>query len=64
MNHRARGARLALIALAVGSCGRGPSDGPVLLVSVDTLSADRVGAWGCPFARTPELDRLDRKSVV
>ncbi len=34
---------------------RGPN---VLLVSIDTLRADHVGAYGYPLATTPNLDRL------
>ena len=35
----------------------------VLLVTVDTLTADRVGCYGDPAARTPEMDRLARRGV-
>ncbi len=41
--------------------GRGAGDGPnLLLLSVDTLRADRIGAGGDPDARTPWIDRLAR----
>ncbi len=36
----------------------------VLLVTIDTLRADRVGAYGDVKARTPTLDRLAREGVV
>ncbi|MBX7187396.1 MAG: sulfatase, partial [Vicinamibacteria bacterium] len=36
----------------------------VLLVTIDTLRADRVGAYGDSKARTPTLDRLARDGVV
>jgi arylsulfatase A-like enzyme/Tfp pilus assembly protein PilF len=59
-------AGLALLAgLALAGCGRGaarpaPRDGApnVLLVSIDTLRADRVGAYGAGFGATPTLDAL------
>lgn len=36
----------------------------VILVSVDTLRADRVGAYGHDRAHTPTLDRLAREGVL
>ncbi|MEZ5292952.1 MAG: sulfatase-like hydrolase/transferase [Vicinamibacterales bacterium] len=54
-----RGAVLGLVAAAVlaAGCGRGrPTN--VLLVTLDTVRADHVGAYGYPAARTPVLDRL------
>jgi arylsulfatase A-like enzyme/Tfp pilus assembly protein PilF len=35
-----------------------PSRPNILLVTIDTLRADRVGAWGYAAAHTPVLDRL------
>jgi hypothetical protein len=58
-----RNACAAVLAGALlAACARGPSAprGPVLLVSVDTLPANRVGCYGDPRARTPSLDRLAR----
>jgi len=52
-----------LAALLLASCAgdrSGPERAPVLLVTIDTLSADRVGCYGCPTVRTPHLDRLAR----
>jgi arylsulfatase A-like enzyme len=45
----------------VAETPRGPS---VLLVSVDTLRADRVGAYGYRDARTPVMDTLAADGVV
>lgn len=36
----------------------------VVLVTIDTLRADRVGAYGHASARTPTLDRLAREGVL
>jgi arylsulfatase A-like enzyme/parvulin-like peptidyl-prolyl isomerase len=36
----------------------------VLLVTIDTLRADRVGAYGHRAAQTPHLDRLSREGVL
>jgi arylsulfatase len=49
----------ALVALACGE----PPPANVVLISVDTLRADRLGAWGHADARTPVLDRLAREGV-
>ncbi|MEE9608842.1 MAG: sulfatase [Myxococcota bacterium] len=45
--------------------GRERADRPsVILVSLDTLRADRVGTYGHPGARTPTLDRLAAEGVA
>ena len=49
---------LLLLLLAAGAR---PS---VLLVTIDTLRADRVGAYGHAAAQTPHLDRLAREGVL
>ncbi len=60
---------LAGLALALGvagaGCGGGASpEGPsVLLVSIDTLRADHVGAYGAEAAHTPVLDALAVRGV-
>jgi choline-sulfatase len=38
-------------------------DPTVLFISIDTLPADRVGAYGCPTVRSPEIDRLARQGI-
>ena len=60
-------AALCLIVLLVALLARRGGSHPynVVLISLDTLRADRVGAWGFPgAARTPELDRLAARSVL
>jgi choline-sulfatase len=53
---------VALLALA-GGCSR-PAGAPnVLLISIDSLRADRLGAWGNPRATSPTLDRLAAEGV-
>lgn len=51
---------LALIGLGLGDChGRDPrTASSLLLVTVDTLRADRVGAYGSTRGLTPALDHL------
>src|SRR5918994_3100968 len=48
-----------LLALAAA-----PASPNVLLVTIDTLRADRVGAYGHAGAATPVLDRLAREGVL
>ena len=61
--------RLLLAALvACSACTRAQRPAPkppsVLLVTIDTLRADRVGAYGDAQARTPQLDALARSGVL
>lgn len=48
----------ALLATALSACARAPARPNVLLISVDALRADAVGAYGCPRRTTPFLDSL------
>lgn len=68
----ARAARLLLLAVWC-ACGRpdAPADGtllfpeaPVLLVSIDTLRADRLGCYGYDRGTSPVLDALAEESVL
>ncbi len=48
-----------------GGTGAEPGPAPdVVLISVDTLRADRLGAYGSPLALTPEIDRLAAEGFV
>ena len=40
------------------------ADGPLILISIDTLRADRVGAYGNTTVRTPNIDALARDGVL
>jgi arylsulfatase A-like enzyme/cytochrome c-type biogenesis protein CcmH/NrfG len=51
------GAALGL-AVLLAACSREPRPERVLLITVDTLRADHVGAYGDELARTPALDAL------
>ncbi len=57
------GSLAALLAAACGDTARPWQVDNVLLVTVDTLRADRVGAYG-PGARTPRIDALAQRSLV
>jgi arylsulfatase A-like enzyme/Tfp pilus assembly protein PilF len=60
----AAGAAVAALP-AVARAAPGPAGGPnVLLVTIDTLRADRVGAYGHAAAATPAIDRLAREGVL
>ncbi len=62
-----RGSPRALVllaaALALSACGRKPPSA-VVLVSVDTLRADHLPAYGYRNVETPNLDALARDSIV
>jgi choline-sulfatase len=54
-----------LLAVAAASCGRLPSrPRTVVLLSVDTLRADRLGVYGATSPRTPVIDELGREARV
>jgi arylsulfatase A-like enzyme/Flp pilus assembly protein TadD len=69
--HSLRVVLAAAIGIVGAACG-GEADGSraapirahsVLLITIDTLRADRVGAYGYAPARTPALDQLAREGV-
>jgi len=53
-----------LLALAVPACGGGPPPPSVLLVTIDTLRRDHVGAYGDDRGLTPRLDALAAGGLV
>lgn len=60
-------ALLALLVAGLSACGRAPvREGPpnILLVSLDTFRADRIGAMGNPDGLTPNLDRFAGEGVM
>ncbi|MBX6773004.1 MAG: sulfatase [Chloroflexi bacterium] len=58
----AAGAKAAPASVPLPTPGR-PSQPHVLLVTIDTLRADRLGCYGYARAHTPVLDRLAREGV-
>lgn len=40
------------------------TDGPIILISIDTLRADRLPAYGYTGTQTPSIDRLARDGVL
>lgn len=62
-----RGAGLAALALWLAACGRTPSHAVprnLLLITVDTLRADELGAYGATQGTTPNIDALAAGGVV
>ncbi|MGK7294984.1 MAG: sulfatase [Candidatus Wenzhouxiangella sp. M2_3B_020] len=60
-------AALVVIGMLVAGCGSEPTgrDRPnVIVVSIDTLRADRVAGYGYPEMLTPNVERLVRGGVV
>ncbi len=75
MTHRRRSIVLVLsaaLALFLISCGRegkessanGSQDGPVIIVSIDTLRADHLPLYGATGLATPNIDALAKDSIV
>ena len=56
--------RLFAVAVAALGCAAPPEPRLLLLVTVDTLRADHLGAFGSDLGLTPHLDALARESVV
>jgi N-acetylglucosamine-6-sulfatase len=64
MNHAAPALLLTLVSLAVLPATRAEETRPnILLIVVDDLRFDDIGAAGHPFARTPHIDRLAREGA-
>ena len=68
---RSHAASLAACLLLIGGCGGAQNDEPtgpkaerVILITCDTLRADRLGAYNGNARLTPVLDRFARRSVV
>jgi arylsulfatase A-like enzyme/Flp pilus assembly protein TadD len=59
---------LAIVGAGLALARRGPATPPapasLLLVTIDTLRADRVGAWGGPAGLTPTLDALAARGTT
>jgi len=65
MGSRTARLRAALAsAAALLACGGAEPPRLLLLVTVDTLRADRLGAYGSPLGLTPHLDALAAESLV
>lgn len=60
---RTLGGLLVGLAVLLG-CGAPPAPARVVLVTIDTLRADRVGVYGGPAGATPHLDELAARGAV
>jgi arylsulfatase A-like enzyme/TolA-binding protein len=58
------GALAIAAAIAIFSLGRAAPDGPVILISIDTLRADRLPAYGYRKIQTPAIDALAADGVL
>ena len=64
---RIRIGALTLLCLIVGGVvwyARSPRPLNVLLITLDTTRADRLGCYGYSLAKTPVLDRLAQQGVL
>ncbi len=57
---------VVVLVLALAACGRPgvPADRSLVLVTLDTTRADRIGAFGGTAVPTPNLDRLAREGTI
>lgn len=55
---------LAVLALLTGCGGEAPPTHDVVLITLDTTRADRLGLYGNPLDTSPNLDRLGAESIV
>ena len=63
---------VALVAVAIGAWSArrlwrpssSPADGPIILISIDTLRADHLPAYGYTKVRTPNIDALAAAGTV
>jgi arylsulfatase A-like enzyme/Flp pilus assembly protein TadD len=63
LKNRSRLSLLLLLTLLAG-CADGPPENPnLILVTLDTVRADRLGSYGYEAAETPSLDRLAAEGV-
>ena len=57
-----------LLAISLTGCGERPAEGPatpnIVLISMDTLRADHLGAYGDTRGLTPNLDAFAQRAVV
>ncbi len=67
------GLRAALLAAALGACGEAQpeaagalhyADAPLILISIDTLRADRLGCYGRDRGTSPRLDEFAGEAVL
>ncbi len=49
--------------LGLGACSKPAARSPVVLISIDTLRADHLPAWGYRGVETPAIDALSRDAV-
>src|SRR2546425_12860277 len=55
---------LAAAALVLSACGQGAPRPNVLLITIDTLRADRLGCYGYARPTSPHIDRLAMQGAL
>ena len=56
--------RSSLLLVFACACGAEPSGPNVVLITIDTLRADHLGAYGYARATSPVIDALARESIL
>lgn len=60
----ARNFTILALSFALGSCGKGDSPRAILLVTIDTCRADRIGCYGAKSLETPAIDAVAKDGAV
>ena len=55
---------MLFVTFVLGACNRGREQGPIILISIDTLRADHLPAYGYTKVRTPNIDALAAEGTV
>jgi len=55
---------VSFLSFVSGACNRGREQGPVILISIDTLRADHLPVYGYTKIRTPNIDALASGGIV
>lgn len=61
--NKAKAFILIILFILFSGCSRSPKNWNILLITLDTTRADRIGCYGYGKAKTPNLDRLTQKGV-
>jgi arylsulfatase A-like enzyme len=52
------------VVVVLGACSRGRQQGPIILISIDTLRADHLSCYGYAKQTSPQIDRLAADGVL
>jgi arylsulfatase A-like enzyme/Tfp pilus assembly protein PilF len=53
-----------VVLLVLSACGGKPEQGPIILISIDTLRSDHLPAYGYDKVKTPAIDSLAKDAIL